>query len=79
MGRIFEVRKATMFKRFDRMAKQFTRIGKEIVIAVKAGVPNPDDIPALRRYYQNARSVGMPKDRVEAAIKCAIGKDTSNY
>ena len=79
MGRIFEVRKATMFKRFDRMAKQFTRIGKEIVIAVKAGGPNPDDNPALRRCYQNARSAGMPKDRVEAAIKRAMGKDTSNY
>jgi YebC/PmpR family DNA-binding regulatory protein len=79
MGRIFEVRKATMFKRFDRMAKQFTRIGKEIVIAVKASGPNPDDNPALRRCYQNARSVGMPKDRVEAAIKRAMGKDTSNY
>jgi YebC/PmpR family DNA-binding regulatory protein len=68
-----------MFKRFDRMAKQFTRIGKEIVIAVKASGPNPDDNPALRRCYQNARSVGMPKDRVEAAIKRAMGKDTSNY
>ncbi len=79
MGRIFEVRKATMFKRFDRMAKNFTRIGKEIVIAVKASGPNPDDNPALRRCYQNARSVGMPKDRVEAAIKRAMGKDTSNY
>jgi len=79
MGRIFEVRKATMFKRFDRMAKQFTRIGKEIVIAVRASGPNPDDNPALRRCYQNARSVGMPKDRVEAAIKRAMGKDTSNY
>ena len=79
MGRIFEVRKATMFKRFDRMAKQFTRIGKEIVIAVNASGPNPDDNPALRRCYQNARSVGMPKDRVEAAIKRAMGKDTSNY
>jgi len=79
MGRIFEVRKATMFKRYDRMAKQFTRIGKEIVIAVKASGPNPDDNPALRRCYQNARSVGMPKDRVEAAIKRAMGKDTSNY
>jgi YebC/PmpR family DNA-binding regulatory protein len=79
MGRIFEVRKATMFKRYDRMAKQFTRIGKEIVIAVKAGGPNPDDNPALRRCYQNARSVGMPKDRVEAAINRAMGKDTSNY
>jgi YebC/PmpR family DNA-binding regulatory protein len=79
MGRIFEVRKATMFARWDRMAKQFTRIGKEIVIAVKASGPDPATNPALRRCYQNARSVGMPKDRVEAAIKRALGKDTANY
>ncbi len=79
MGRIFEVRKATMFARWDRMAKQFTRIGKEIVIAVKASGPDPAMNPALRRCYQNARSVGMPKDRVEAAIKRAMGKDTANY
>lgn len=79
MGRIFEVRKATMFARWDRMAKQFTRVGKEIVIAVKAGGPDPAINPALRRCFQNARSVGMPKDRVEAAIKRAQGKDTSNY
>ncbi len=79
MGRIFEVRKATMFARWDRMAKQFTRIGKEIVIAVKANGPEPSMNPALRRCYQNARSVGMPKDRVEAAIKRAMGKDTANY
>lgn len=61
------------------MAKQFTRIGKEIVIAVKASGPEPALNPALRRCYQNARSVGMPKDRVEAAIKRAMGKDTSTY
>ena len=79
MGRIFEVRKATMFARWDRMAKQFTRIGKEIVIAVKASGPDPATNPALRRCYQNARSVGIPKDRVEAAIKRAMGKDTANY
>jgi len=79
MGRIFEVRKATMFARWDRMAKQFTRIGKEIVIAVKASGPDPATNPALRRCYQNAKSVGMPKDRVEAAIKRATGKDTANY
>ena len=79
MGRIFEVRKATMFARWDKMAKQFTRIGKEIVIAVKAGGPDPATNPALRRCYQNAKSVGMPKDRVEAAIKRALGKDTTNY
>lgn len=79
MGRIFEVRKATMFARWDKMAKQFTRIGKEIVIAVKASGPDMTTNPALRRCYQNAKSVGMPKDRVEAAIKRALGKDTSNY
>ncbi len=79
MGRIFEVRKATMFARWDRMAKQFTRIGKEIVIAVKAGGADPATNPALRRCMQNAKSVNMPKDRVEAAIKRALGKDTTNY
>lgn len=79
MGRIFEVRKSTMFARWDRMAKQFTRIGKEIVIAVKAGGPDPSSNAALRRCFQNARSVGMPKDRVEAAIKRAQGKELINY
>lgn len=79
MGRIFEVRKATMFARWDRMAKQFTRIGKEIAIAVKAGGPDPHTNPALRRCMQNAKSVNMPKDRVEAAIKRAQGKDMEAY
>lgn len=79
MGRIFEVRKATMFARWDRMAKQFTRIGKEIAIAVKAGGGDPATNPALRRCMQNAKSVNMPKDRVEAAIKRAMGKDSENY
>lgn len=79
MGRIFEVRKATMFARWDRMAKQFTRIGKEIAIAVKAGGPDPATNPALRRCMQNAKSVNMPKDRVEAAIKRAQGKEMDNY
>jgi YebC/PmpR family DNA-binding regulatory protein len=79
MGRIFEVRKATMFARWDRMAKQFTRIGKEIVMAVKAGGPHPEDNPALRRCILNAKGVNMPKDRIEAAIKRAMGKDTSHY
>lgn len=79
MGRIFEVRKHTMFARWDRMAKQFTRIGKEIAMAVKSAGPDPDNNPALRRCYANARGVGMPKDRVEAAIKRAMGKDTTNY
>jgi YebC/PmpR family DNA-binding regulatory protein len=79
MGRIFEVRKHTMFARWDRMAKQFTRIGKEIAIAVKAGGPDPGTNPALRRCFQNAKSVNMPKDRVEAAIKRAQGKEMENY
>ena len=79
MGRIFEVRKSTMFARWDRMAKQFSRIGKEIAIAVKAGGPDPATNPALRRCMQNAKSVNMPKDRVEAAIKRAQGKDMTNY
>lgn len=79
MGRIFEVRKSTMFARYDRMAKQFTRIGKEIAIAVKAGGPEIDYNPALRRAVQNAKAVNMPKDKVEAAIKRALGKDTENF
>ena len=68
-----------MFARWDRMAKQFTRIGKEIAIAVKAGGTDPDTNPALRRCVQNAKSVNMPKDRVEAAIKRALGKEMENY
>lgn len=78
MGRIFEVRKATMFARYDRMAKQFTRVGKEIVIAVKSGGPDPENNPALRRAIQNAKSVNMPKDKVESAIKRAMGRDASD-
>lgn len=68
-----------MFARWDKMAKQFSRIGKEIAIAVKAGGPEPDTNPALRRCIQNARSVNMPKDRVEAAIKRAMGKEMANF
>src|SRR6187402_297744 len=79
MGRIFEVRKATMFARWDKMAKQFTRIGKEIAIAVKQGGSDPENNPALRRCMLNAKGVNMPKDRVEAAIKRAMGKDKTDY
>jgi YebC/PmpR family DNA-binding regulatory protein len=79
MGRIFEVRKSAMFARWDKMAKNFTRIGKEIAIAVKNGGPDPDNNPALRRCYINAKACNMPKDRVEAAIKRAMGKDITNY
>jgi YebC/PmpR family DNA-binding regulatory protein len=79
MGRIFETRKHTMFARWDRMAKQFTRIGKEIVIAVKAGGPEPASNPQLRRVIQNARAVNMPKDKVEAAIRRAAGREAAAY
>lgn len=68
-----------MFARYDRMAKQFTRIGKEIIIAVKAGGPDPNSNSQLRRVMANAKSVNMPKDRVEAAIKRAAGKDQESY
>jgi|SRR3989304_309792 len=79
MGRIFEKRKHKMFARFARMSKAFNRIGREIEIAVKAGVADPKDNPRLRLAIQNAKSVNMPKDRVEAAIKRASSKDTSGY
>jgi len=79
MGRIFETRKATMFARWDKMAKAFTRVGKEIVIAVKSGGPDPASNATLRRAIQNAKSVNMPKDRVDAAIKRAMGKDMEDY
>jgi len=68
-----------MFARWDKMAKQFTRIGKEIDIAVKQGGPDPDNNSALRRCIINAKAVNMPKDRVDAAIKRAMGKDKTDY
>ena len=67
MGRAFEKRKSTIFARMDRVAKQFTKIGKDLAIAVKSGGTSPDGNPALRRALQNARAVNMPKDKVEAA------------
>ena len=79
MGRIFEVRKHTMFARWDRMAKQFARIAKDINMAVKAGGPDVNGNPALRRAVQNARHINMPKDKVEAALKRAQGKDSTAY
>lgn len=79
MGRIFETRKHTMFARWDRMAKAFTRIGKELSIAVKSGGPDPASNPQLRRVIQNARAVNMPKDKIEAAIKRASGQDGKSY
>ncbi len=79
MGRIFETRKATMFARWDKMAKMFTRIAKDITIAVKNGGPNSDSNPALRRAVQNARAANMPKDKVETAIKRASGQTDLVY
>jgi len=79
MGRIFETRKATMFARWDKMSKAFSRIGKEITIAVKRGGPSPENNPSLRRVIQNARSINMPKDKVEAAIKRASGQGAEDF
>jgi YebC/PmpR family DNA-binding regulatory protein len=79
MGRIFEKRKHKMFARFDRMAKAFTRIGKEISIAVKQGGPHPENNPKLRLAIQNAKGVNMPKDRVDAAIKRASSKEEKDF
>lgn len=79
MGRAFEYRKASKMARWDKMAKDFTRVGREIVIAVKAGGAMPENNPMLRRAMQNAKSVQMPKDRVEAAIKRATSKDEKDY
>jgi YebC/PmpR family DNA-binding regulatory protein len=79
MGRIFEVRKHTMFARWNRMAKQFSRIGKDITISVKKGGPDPGTNPALRRAIQNARAVNMPKDKIDQAIKRASGRDAADF
>ena len=79
MGRAFEYRKATKMARWDKMAKTFSKIGKDIAIAVKAGGPDPESNPALRRCIQNAKGANMPKDNVERAIKKASGADAENY
>ncbi|UOQ76666.1 YebC/PmpR family DNA-binding transcriptional regulator [Hymenobacter sp. 5516J-16] len=79
MGRAFEFRKGRKMKRWDRMSKDFTRIGREIVMAVKESGPNPDTNSRLRTAMQNAKGVNMPKDRVEAAIKRASSKEEKDY
>lgn len=79
MGRIFETRKHKMFARFARMSKAFNRVRKDIEIAVKSGGPDPKSNSKLRIAVQNAKSVNMPKDKVEAAIKRASSKDTTGY
>ncbi|MFO0711805.1 MAG: YebC/PmpR family DNA-binding transcriptional regulator [Sandaracinus sp.] len=79
MGRIFETRKHTMFARWNKMAKAFTRISRDIAIAVKSGGPSVESNPALRRAVQNARAANMPKEKVDAAIKRAAGQDQKDY
>ena len=79
MGRAFEYRKATKLKRWGHMAKTFTRLGKQIAIAVKAGGPEPENNPTLRGVIATCKRENMPKDNIERAIKNAMGKDTSDY
>ena len=79
MGRAFELRKGRKMKRWSKMAKTFTRIGKDIVMAVKDGGPDPDTNSRLRQVMQNAKTANMPKDNVLRAIKNASNKDTANY
>ena len=79
MGRAFEFRKARKMKRWSKMAKTFTRIGKDIVIAVKDGGSDPDSNSRLRQIMQNAKAANMPKENVLRAIKKASNKETSNY
>ena len=79
MGRAFEYRKAAKLKRWGHMAKTFTKLGKEIAIAVKAGGPEPENNPRLRAIIATAKRENMPKDNITRAIKNAMGKDTSDY
>ncbi len=79
MGRAFEYRKATKMKRWSNMARTFTKLGKEITIAVKAGGPEPDNNPRLRVLLKNAKAASMPKDTIERAIKKATSKGEGDY
>ena len=79
MGRAFEYRKAAKLKRWGHMAKTFTRLGKQIAIAVKAGGPEPENNPTLRSVIATCKRENMPKDNIERAIKNAMGKDQSDY
>ncbi|MCC7303694.1 MAG: YebC/PmpR family DNA-binding transcriptional regulator [Bacteroidia bacterium] len=79
MGRIFEKRKHKMFARYAKMAKAFTRIGKEIAIACKQGTPDPEHNPRLRAVIQNAKALNMPKSNIDSAIARAKSKDASNF
>jgi len=79
MGRAYELRKGRRAKRFDKMSKAFTRLGKEIVMAVKQGGPSIETNARLRTAVTNAKGMNMPKDRIDAAIKRASGKDENDY
>lgn len=79
MGRAFEYRKAAKMKRWGHMARTFTKIGKQIAVAVKAGGPDPDTNPTLRAIIATAKRENMPKDNIDRAIKNAMGKDQSDY
>ena len=79
MGRAFEYRKATKMKRWGHMARTFTKLGKQIAIAVKAGGPEPENNPTLRAIIATCKRENMPKDNIERAIKNAMGKDQSEY
>lgn len=79
MGRAFEYRKAAKLKRWGHMARTFTKLGKQIAIAVKAGGPEPENNPTLRAIIANCKRENMPKDNIERAIKNAMGKDQSEY
>jgi YebC/PmpR family DNA-binding regulatory protein len=79
MGRAFEYRKATKMKRWGHMARTFTKLGKEIAIAVKAGGGEPENNPRLRAIIATCKRENMPKDNIQRAIKNAMGKDTSDY
>lgn len=79
MGRIFETRKHTMFARWDKLSKAFTKVGREIAMAVRSGGPNPESNSVLRRVIQNARALNMPRDKIEKAIQRASGRDAAGY
>ena len=79
MGRAFEYRKAAKLKSWGHMAKTFTRLGKQIAFAVKAGGPDPDTNSTLRGVIATCKRENMPKDNIERAIKNALGKDQSDY
>ena len=79
MGRAFEYRKAAKLKRWGHMARTFTKLGKQIAVAVKSGGPEPENNPTLRALIATCKRENMPKDNIERAIKNAMGKDQSEY